>query len=67
MMLAAASASYAPAVRPAARASSLVKMDIATKAGLEDLAVKLNPVVGYWGERPVANLLLSLTQLVSRS
>jgi hypothetical protein len=23
-------------------------MDIATKAGLEDLAVKLNPVVGYW-------------------
>ena len=67
MMLAAASASYAPAVRPAARASSLVKMDIATKAGLEDLAVKLNPVVGYWGEHPVANLLHSLTQLVSMS
>lgn len=48
-MLAAAALSYAPAVRPAARASSVVKMDIATKAGLEDLAVQLNPVVGYWG------------------
>ena len=49
MMLAAASVSYAPAVRPAARASSVVKMDIADKAGLENLAVQLNPVVGYWG------------------
>ena len=49
MMLAAASVSYAPAVRPAARAGSVVKMDIADKAGLENLAVQLNPVVGYWG------------------
>ena len=48
-MLAAAALSYAPAVRPAARASSVVKMDIADKAGLENLAVQLNPVVGYWG------------------
>jgi hypothetical protein len=49
MMLSAASVSYAPAVRPAVRASSVIKMEIATKAGLEDLAAQLNPVVGYWG------------------
>ena len=48
MMLAAASVSYAPAMRTATRASTVVKMEIADKAGLEVLAQQLNPVVGYW-------------------
>jgi hypothetical protein len=47
-MLAAASISYAPTVRPATRASMVKMQEIADKAGLQNLAQQLNPVVGFW-------------------
>ena len=63
MQLAFAGVGYAPAALPATRSSPL-KMQITDKAGMEVLAKKLNPVIGFYGATHLLDSSNSLAAFV---